>query len=59
LFLKRLDKYRRPIRQHFRDALHHFGRIVSGAYNGIPSHRGGVLQHQVECLGPRSLAQIG
>ena len=49
----------RPIRQNFRDALHHFRRVVAGSDDGVASHIRRVLQHQVERFGARPLAEIG
>ena len=55
----RLYYHRRAVREHFRDALHHFGRVVTGADYRISAQFRGVLQHQVESLGPGLLAQLG
>jgi len=48
--------HRRPVCQHFRNALHHFGCVVTGADHGVSTQFSRVLQHQVESLGPRLLA---
>jgi len=55
----RFHKNGRPIRQNFRDPLHHFGGIVAGADHGVASDLRRVLQHQVERFGARLLAEIG
>jgi len=52
----RFNKDSRPIRKHFRNPLHHFGCIVTGADDGVASDFRRVLQHQVERFGARSLA---
>ncbi len=52
----RLHKNGRPVRQNFRDALHHFGSVVAGADHGIAANLRRVLQHQVERFGARLLA---
>src|SRR5882757_7676012 len=45
-----------PISQNFRDALHHFRRVIADANDGVRSEIGGVPQHQFECLGTGALA---
>ena len=54
--LRRLDEHGRPVGQHFRDALHHFGRVVTGADHGVATQFSSVLQHQVKSLGAGFLA---
>jgi hypothetical protein len=51
-----LDMHRRPIREHFGDALHHLGRVVAGTDHGVRAHLGRVLQHEVESFGAGLLA---
>ena len=52
-------KYRRAVCQDFSDALHDFGRVVTGTDDRVPAEFGGVLQHQIESFGARPLAKIG
>jgi len=39
----RLDDHRCSISEHFRDALHHFGRIVTGTDHGVSAQFSRVL----------------
>src|ERR1700687_2393737 len=55
VLLRRFHHHRRPIRQNFRDALHHFGCIVASADDSVAPDFRGVLQHQIECFSARSL----
>src|SRR6202030_4207921 len=54
-----LHHHRRPIRQHFGDALHDFGGIVASAYDCVSAQFGGVLQHQVKGFSASLFAQVG
>jgi len=56
---RRFDNNRRAVGEHFGDALHDFGRIVSRAEHGVPAEFCGVLQHKVERFLTCLLAQVG
>src|ERR1700686_3660235 len=55
----RFNNHGCPVGKHFRDALHHFRRVIAGADNRIASDFRRMLQHQIERFGARPLAQIG
>jgi len=48
----------RPVRQHFRNSVHHFRRVIPKCQHRVRTVRGGVLQKQLVRLAPRSFAQI-
>jgi hypothetical protein len=54
-----LHYYSCSVRQHFGDAIHQFGGVVLGSHNRVGAEFSGMLQHQLERIGPRLLAQIG
>ncbi len=41
------DNHRRAIAQDFGHSLHDFGGIVAYAYDGVGSHLGSVLDHEI------------
>src|SRR5882757_7018026 len=53
-----LHLHRRAVRQHFRNSVHHFRRVIPKCQHRVRTVRGGVLQKQLVRLAPRSFAQI-
>src|SRR5579859_6586422 len=53
-----LDHYRRAVREHFRNSLHHFIRIVTHADDGVSAALRGVLHQQVERVLARLFAHV-
>src|ERR1700691_2851494 len=51
-------KNRRPICEHLGDSLHHLSSVNADPHHVLPANIRRMLQHQIERLGPRLLAQI-
>src|SRR5207249_10554153 len=54
-----LDRHGGAVAQHLGDALHHLVRVVAHAHHGVGAQLRRVIEHEIEGLLTRLLAQLG
>lgn len=55
----RLNDDSGSVSQHFGDALHDFGSVVSNSEHGIGAEFAGMRKHRLECIVTRIFTQLG